>query len=342
MAVLGVSLQWLFGWCSQSPPNEPNIDIKYGTIISTPYRYDSKGSLHLDYETDKIFNLFYFQIINKGKGPAKHFKIDIRTGVKEIKIIDKHIVFEPFGIEENIKPAPQKNDNNRFYRLIDPFPGGESKIFLSLEFSKQISESDLKYSFISYNRRWTAYKDEINIRNPLSFFEGYPEVVSVAYAQEINKLDKEADLNKLKSFWTGGYYPLLLSYGLFDLLRNRETLIQSEIKEIENMIESFEMVSRGVSISGGSGPISSLFRGFSFLRFHEIILNALIRKKIISFEEANKILKIAREAGGTKFSGYNVIILDVEILNHLIRKDYISRAEGQQIIDNAKVKKEGK
>ena len=129
LVVLGAFLAWFFGWCSQSPPNEPNIDIKYDTIISAPYSYDSKGSLHLDYETDKIINVFYFQIINKGKGPAKHFKIDIRTGVKEIKIINKHIVFEPFGIEENIKPAPQKNDNNRFYMLIDPLPGGESKIF---------------------------------------------------------------------------------------------------------------------------------------------------------------------------------------------------------------------
>jgi hypothetical protein len=44
--------------------------------------YDSKGSLHLDHETDKIINMLWFQIINKGKGPAKNFTIDIRTSEK--------------------------------------------------------------------------------------------------------------------------------------------------------------------------------------------------------------------------------------------------------------------
>lgn len=104
-------------------------------------------------------------------------------------------------------------------------------------------------------------------------------------------MDKEVDLNKLKSFLIGGYYPLVLAHGVFDLLRKREILSTSEIKEIENMLESFELVYRGVYMSGVSTQIGTLFRGFSFSRFHEIILNALIRKDIISTKEANKILE---------------------------------------------------
>lgn len=339
--VLGAVIIEFFRIAFQAPPYEPNVVIVYDTIEKTPYKYDSKGGLNIDYETDKDIFLICFRIINNGQTKDTNLKIDIRTLKNEFEIEDSDIVFNPFALEENVKKSSQLLDKNQFYRLIDPFPAN-SQIYISLKFSSALSEKDLTFSFLSDNRNWQPQKDKIDLRNPFLSMKNNSEIMNVAYAQEVNELDKEANLNKLKSFWTGGYYPLLLSYGVFDLLRNRETLTQLEIKEIENMIESFEMVAKGVSISGGSGPISGLFRGFSFLRFHEIILNVLIRKKIISSEEANKILKISREAGGTKFSGYNVLILDVEILNHLLRKDYINRSEGQQIIDNAKVKKEGK
>jgi hypothetical protein len=131
-----------------------------------------------------------------------------------------------------------------------------------------------------------------------------------------------------------------MGYGVFDFLRKNKMLSPASIKEINEMFDSFELVSKGVSFQGTSLPVSSLFRGFSFLRFYEILLNALIKNKILTIEDANEILLKSKQAGGTRISGYNVIVLDVEILNHLLRKGQITKKEGQQIIDNAKVKQQ--
>ena len=333
-AGIGAFAHWVF----QSPPQKPNVAIVYDTIEKTPYTYDPKGDLNIDYETDKDIFIICFRIINDGQAKDTNFIIDIRSLKNEFEIVKSEIFFDPLALKENVKKSSQSSDKNCFYRVIDPFPAN-SQIYISLTFSSTISEKDLKFSFLSDNRNWKPQKDKIDIRKPFLRRRGGYRTHNIAFANEDNKLKKEADLNKLKSFWTGGYYPLVLAHNLFKFLGNKEILNHSEIKEIEKMIESFELVSSGVSFEGMSGPISSLFRGFSFLRFHEIILNALIKKKILSIEEANRILEISREAGGTKFSGYNVLVLDVEILNHLLKKGYLDRHKGQQIIDDAKVKK---
>ena len=337
--VVGAIIVELAHLAFKSPPYEPNVDVVYHTIEKTPYKYDPKGGLNIDYETDKDIFIICFRLTNDGNAKDTNLKIDIRTLKSNVEIEESCIFFNPPSLEDNEKKSFQISDKNQFHRLIDPFPAN-SQIYITLTFSTTISERDLIFSFLGDNKNWQPRKDKIDIRNPFISMKEYNEMIGVAYAQEPNKLQKEAELNsKLKSFWTGGYYPLLLSHDVFELLRSKGGLSHSEIEEIEKMIESFELVSKGVSFQGVSVPISSLFRGFSFTRFHEVILNALIKKKIFSIEEVQKIMTTSQEAGGTKISGYNFIILDVEILNQLLRKGYINRIEGQQIIDNAKVKK---
>jgi hypothetical protein len=125
---------------------------------------------------------------------------------------------------------------------------------------------------------------------------------------------------------------------LFNKLGEEKILNDNEINEINNMIENYKSPFHGVSGSGVS--FSGIkFGSFSFLKFYEISLNAMIREKIISYNQANEILDKSKKAGGVQINGYNFIVIDIEILNALLINKKINKEQAQKIIKMAKQKR---
>ena len=120
----------------------------------------------------------------------------------------------------------------------------------------------------------------------------------------------------------GGYDPLVMTNGLFQLLQSKNIISYDEAFSLKNKVDSSQ---DGVK-----------FGGVNILKFCELILNSLISKNIISLDQAKNIVEKSKNSGGVLVGGYNIIVLEVEILNVLLSNKLISKEEGQRVIDRSK------
>jgi len=343
------------GYFIKDPPQNPHVTIFYDSIVHKAFEYKIPNDLSLSFnDNEKIsFSRYKFEIVSDGAVNDKNFKIHIYTKNKNSEIPDCKLIFEKQTLKENI--IKEENSKNKFYWHINPLPiGAKMEVFLKLPFN--VDEKDFAWEFMSDYSIYEPEKREINLYQPIGLKRNYKlKNNGIAYADEIDKnqtLNKSTETEsgrtekeKLKckngitaGFRIGGYDPIIFVCLIFNHLAENKILNNDEIDGINNMIENYNSPFHGVSGSGVSfGGIK--FGGFSFLKFYELSLNAMIRGKILSYNQGKEILDKSKQAGGIQINGYNFIVMDIEILNALLINKNITREKAQKIIEMAKQKR---
>lgn len=323
--LLCIGITWFLQWLI-TQPKTPDIKITYYWIETVPYKKpeakiekDSREMLHIDYGEDKNIYGIGFDLVNSGSKEARNFEIYFNITNNNIKIIK--LPTSPESSFWKYRVIDADDTDTLFYRKFSTFP---RKAEMSLEFilSAPVSKKDLKMDFTCDFAKWTPKCSKIKIRQMPVNSQTRRIMHSSAYAEDLVKEPVKKKREAISGILIGGYDPLILTNNLFDLIQDKGILDYSEALTIKETVEQYK---EGV-----------LFGGVNILKFNELVLNALLRKKIISMDEANSIVEKSKNAGGVLISGYNVIILETEILNVLFKKGYINFTEGQMAIDSAK------
>lgn len=313
-------------WLFQNPPSNPDIKIIYDTIQITPLKYLPDNSLDIDSNSDRTISAIKFAINNKGTCKDNNFKINITTNDNSSEIVRSDEVFIPTLFKDNVKQRSLQNDKKCFFRWIDPYPP-KSKIYYFISFSNLLSINNIKMEFLSDSGSFCPQASKIDIKKPFEEFENN------LFLNSIFTQDNEApaistttyNINQKLKYVAGSYYPIRVAYRTYIGLRDKNILSKQDINEIDNLFYSHKscIINKYQSIPSN---ITALYLYFDFIRFYELILNALINKKILSSHDAENILNISRNAGDTLISGYNIIVIDIEINNILIRKGVVINA----------------
>ena len=116
----------------------------------------------------------------------------------------------------------------------------------------------------------------------------------------------------------GGYNPLKLHDGTVKLL-------------IANNLMS------GEETKGESEKTSGVYvTGVNTLQAFEKLSNILIKNKVITKIDVEFISEKAKQSGGVKIGGYNVIVLYAGLLNQLVVDGKVEQTKAQAVLDSAK------
>ncbi|MBC8183700.1 hypothetical protein H8E88_21615 [candidate division KSB1 bacterium] len=270
----------------------------------------------------------HITITNIGTKAANDIYINIRSKRKNLFYVPT-IVYEPRIIEDFIyKNDTIENSERIYYRLRElPCNGGHIKLFIGGK--QHFNEGDIIIEIISDGKVQKIYRKEIEFGS-ISFpsFKKYkPPLIQLGSLYAQSKNDSLETSNQKQStgggVFFGGYDPVVLTNGIFQLLQKNGIISKTEAIQIINKVT--DESSSGMKIGG-----------VDVLKFDEEVLNLLLKKRIINNLQANQIVQRSKDAGGILINGYNVIQLKYEILNFLLTNKYVNKSDAQAVLDNAR------
>jgi hypothetical protein len=324
-----------------SPKDNPNMDITYCFIQTSPYHNTYTGKFIIKYQQEKDVNGIQIRIKNKGNKEAKHFEINFHVKTASVIVGHPLIIYKPTILSNRISDS--LTSASQLYRKFEVIPC-ESEIFIQIMTSSSISEDSVTLEFLCDWRRWNPKPSEIKLDEPPTDKQSFKTGISWFLCAEGNEsikdtelipltlLDKPEEVERLK---IGDRYKNLWESGGYDL---GSILFWIYVKLEQHKITDslyYERINDEGYIRIEGPNYSGHF--LDILKYCEITLDLLIRKKIITVSEANSIIQNSREAGGTSIAGYNTLILVVGILDALLENNYISQKDGQRILETAKI-----
>ncbi len=305
------------------------LEVLYAFIDTKPYRKDALGSLHLYYKQDEKMDRFEMSVQSIGSDAARDVDIDLRS-MKPNLFGSPETIFDPATIENRVRN--KTISSNQIYYGLSELPQ-DCGVTIILDGMNYFGEEDINIGVIGSGRRWWPVKKEIVLkkskRSVLKKLLGKLNL-QVCYgrtaeehstSKQDTKQDTKKDTPKSRILF-GGYDPVVLTNGVFTLLQHKKIISSKEAKHIKK-----------VAMEPGPGVRIS---GINVLKFDEVLLNTLIKKKTINKSQAQLILKRSQNAGGILINGYNVVHLNAEILNTLSEKGLLSLSEAQITLDSAK------
>ena len=304
-----------------TPPPQPEITISKQIMRKDPLQRTKFDDLNLDYQEDLDLNYLLLYIQNKGKVPSKNFQIKIYPRSQSI-ILDPEnteVTYDPTMLEESIVKSSSLTTERMFYRKLECLPI-DTSVKIQIKTNLPIKADDIIDEFLCDLKHWKSAQSIIDGRRTNLYFN-----INNANAETytITENKKQANLPSY-TIIIGGYDPLILTYELIVLLKQK-TLI-NDIQS-EHLLKPYE-----IDITKSR----TIFGHLNILQTNKDILDFLVLNKNISRNEADSILKSAKEAGGFVIQGYNIVILEAEILKTLQKKNYITLAEAQRTIDSSK------
>lgn len=306
---------------------QSNLEIYTAFTNTTPYRKDAGDLLYLEYNLEEK-NRLDITITNIGNKTAYDIHIDIRSKKNDL-FINRRIAYKPLIIDKFIYQNEIIDNSDRIYYRFKELPaGGQVKLFI--EGKQHFIEDDIIIEITGDGKVQKVKRKEIEFgtvsksvlkkyHNPFIFWGSL-------YAQSKN--DSLETSNQKQSYgsgiFLGGYDPVVLTNGIFQLLQKNGIITNNEAIYIKKVIEE--------------SNAGMKFGGVDVLKFDEEVLNLMLRKGILNINQANKIIESSKKAGGILINGYNVIHLKYEILNYLLKNNYVSKSDAQAVLDNAKSK----
>lgn len=86
-----------------------------------------------------------------------------------------------------------------------------------------------------------------------------------------------------------------------------------------------------------TGQEDNLVAGTDYLEFYKSIWDKMIKSKLATNEDREKVFKLARDAGGTKIGGVNLVVLQAGTLQQLVDKKILTKEEAQKTLNDAKI-----
>ena len=305
------------------PPKTPKpyIKITKNFVKTIPRTLDISGQLRVDYTSDKNITGIQLFIHNKSEEKDKNFEFKIYTRDAEIEINPITIIYIPTLLKYHVIGTDSFNEGkNGFYRKINIFPPG-SMIYLEIFPKLKIQEEDLKFEFLSDSGTWFATEGDIKYKPNKSLF-GQVKLFRTAFALDDTPKDEKLPPKGRSGILIGGYDPLILTNNFFKILQEENLISKIDAKEIKGIVEDTK---------GGV-----LFGGVNILKFNEAAINALIRNKKLTEDDALEILDKSKKSGGVLIGGYNIIVLEVQVMNSLIKNGYLNLDKAQNALDSAK------
>lgn len=327
----------------QAPKQIPDIRIGYWFIQTIPSRYVYDGPFTLTYDQqDELYGI-QIRVRSVGDVEAKNFEMDLHV-LEEATIVPQPVVIYIPSVLAN-RVVDSLNLPNRLYRKLEIFPCG-TEIFVQINTSSPVSEDNILLEFMSDLRQWNAEPKGIEIKRPTQDKHGsIMGLLSILCAEEL-VVDTEETLDPMTirempeimyslkenrhrddfyetMFYVDGYDTGNILYWLYVMLAHNNILDSIYMQRIAE--ESMAGVDAGYCV-------------LDVLKELEITLDLLIRKNIMSFDEANSIIDDSRNAGGTLIGGYNTLVLLVRILDKMYERGYITLSQGQAIIESSRLK----
>jgi len=249
------------------PPAFP--DIQSTIIYNTgPLRAKPDFPFKLDLKTDDKawFKIF---IVNRGNNSAEDLATQVTFHDNMIHNVEK--AYTPPSLAKRIKDFSKANTS--FYEMLFYLPA-RTTIEYPFHLNKLIKSSDeFKYYVVSKERDWTPSTSILpRTSRYLNVFQ------NTAYAEE--NINKEEHASAPGSgIFIGGYDPVVMSNELFDLLQAKKLITSADAVEIKKVTEAYK---EGI-----------LFGGINVLKFNEVLINKLLQNKVISSEQATRIINRA-------------------------------------------------
>ena len=65
----------------------------------------------------------------------------------------------------------------------------------------------------------------------------------------------------------------------------------------------------------------------------------MVESKLATKEDKEKVFKLARDSGGTKIGGVNLVVLSAGTLQQMVDKKILTKDEAQKILNDARISK---
>lgn len=320
----------------------PNSEIEayYGFYESIPYTQPTVGNLKLDLSNDEL-NRFEININSIGDKKVEDIYIEITTDKKNL-FLYRDVKYAPTLMAFLFVDTNSTFINTEIIHIEMSELPAAGKIKIIIESGMKFNMEDIKTEIIAGGKVVEVIRRKINLSEDSNksfscqLFNLSGQSINDAISDSVENKTALIDTtlndfiksntikNVQRGMYIGGYNPITLVNGIFTILQQYGFIKANEAQAIKEIVES-----------QGSGL---QFGGIDVLKFDETIINILIKKKLITYNEAINILERSKNSGGVLINGYNLIFLNYEILNILVKKGYISLFEAQKIIDNAKSK----
>lgn len=208
LLVIGGLVTYLFTYNSPSKPEvESTIIYNTGSFNETlvePFKLEKK--------TDKtawcIVNL-----INKGDARDEDLEVEFNLLKNDNKILNYLKKYDPPFLSKKVNNF--EKSEKRFYEKIDSFP---SYSYIEYKFIlKEFLNSEDDYLFFACSK----FKNWGKLIKRIPKYS-LTTIINVAYAQEKGNRESQPETSR-SGISLGGYDPIILSNGLFQLLQNKKT-----------------------------------------------------------------------------------------------------------------------
>lgn len=284
----------------------------------------SVGQLSLSFATDN-FPADNLQVLvkNKGDNAAEALQLSVHP-IGGLKIQSWEIEQDPYALQRNTSNGA--NPGTKPLAIMWPsFPTNTKATVSVILSTNPVPQTNVMISVFDKKNNWPVTKASIALRtrlsnSMLSIFKGF----HIAGVREANAATVNASSSTVRrsGMYIGGYDPVAISENTFHLFQTKGIVTPAEAELVVNEIRK---PAAGVSVGG-----------VNILKTDEILMNVLIQKKQISFDDAQTMLDRSKGAGGFQINGINVIRLKAEILNALVQRKIITLKEAQLALDSAK------